>query len=75
MLRRKTLKIFLFIWKDQTDKTIIERRLIDIETVRTFFNENWIWKNELEIEESSKKELKLRDGNTKSLKRTIQGEL
>ena len=37
---RGTLKTLLFIWKDQTSKTTIRRGLIDIKTVKTFFNKD-----------------------------------
>ena len=66
-LGRGTLKTFLFIWKDQTDKTAIERRLIDTETVETFFNKDWVQENELRIEEFDKEELRLENGSTKLL--------
>ena len=53
----------------------MERELIDTETVETFFNQDWIQKNELKIEKSNRKELKLGNGNTKPLKQTIQEKL
>ena len=53
----------------------MERELIDTEIVKTFFNKNWIRKNELEIEEFSKRELKLENESTRLLERTIKKEL
>ena len=43
--------------------------------MRTFFNKDWVQENELKIEESSKRELRLEDGNTKPLRQTIQERL
>ena len=73
--KRETLKTLLFTWIDRTNKTIMKRELIDTETTETFFNKKWIRENGLEIEKSNSEELKLGDGNTKTLGHTIQREL
>ena len=56
-------------------KTVIERGLIDTETTKTFFNEKWIQENELKVEKTNSKKLKLENGSTKTLEHTIQEKL
>ena len=50
------------------NKTVIERELIDIKVIKTFFDKEWIRKNELKIEKFSKRKLKLENESTKLLK-------
>ena len=70
-LERETLKTLLFIQKDQTSRTAIERELIDTKTRRTFFNKDWTQENKLRIEKFNKRELKLEDESTKFLRQII----